>query len=196
METQTEYRFLQDGELRASGPGKITGYAAIFNSPSLPLGPQGFTERIRQGAFSSSMSSDVLALYNHDTEKLLGRTSSGTMLLREDDTGLKTEIRLPDTQLGRDVHTLVSRHDLRGMSFGFHVLSDRWNPSRTERELLAIELHEVSVVAKPAYPSAVIEARSLGLPAGVEVLTYQMPGPVTDAERERLRLRVELLRRL
>jgi hypothetical protein len=53
-------------------------------------------------------------------------------------------------------------------------------------------------VARPAYPQTSIEARSLGLPAGVEIGTYTgiTPTPVSDEERERLRLRVEFLRRL
>jgi hypothetical protein len=84
------------------------------------------------------------------------------------------------------------------MSFGFAVTRDSWNPAHTERELLGIDLHEISFVARPAYPQTSIEARSLGLPAGVEIGTYTgiTPTPVSDEERERLRLRVEFLRRL
>jgi HK97 family phage prohead protease len=198
MENKTEYRFLQNSELRTAGAGKIRGYAACFGVPSLPLGRSGYTEKIRRGAFAQSMTADVIALYDHNPANLLARTTAGTMTLEEDSTGLKTEINLPPTQLGRDTYALVQRGDLRGMSFGFNVTRDTWNPAHTERELLGIDLHEISIVARPAYPQTSIEARSLGLPAGVEVLVYAgvIPTPVSDEERERLRLRLELLQRL
>ncbi len=80
------------------------------------------------------------------------------------------------------------------MSFGFSVLKDEW-PSSSQRELVEIDLHEISVVAFPAHKQTSIEARSVGLPAGTELLTYQMP-VVTDEERERLRVKLDLLRRL
>lgn len=81
------------------------------------------------------------------------------------------------------------------MSFGFNVVRDSWNASNTERELIEIDLHEVSICAFPAYRQTSVEARSLGLPRDVKVLTYQMPA-VTDEEKRRLELRLGLLRRL
>jgi uncharacterized protein len=155
----------------------------------------GFREKIRPGAFRNSLSAnDIVALYNHDTGSVLGRKSAGTMTLRETDVGLKTSIDLPSTTLGKDVYELVSRGDLKGMSFGFNVVQDSWTSSK-ERELIEVDLHEISIVAFPAYPQTSIEARSLGLPAGVELKIYQMP-TVTDEEKQRLALRLELLRRL
>jgi Escherichia/Staphylococcus phage prohead protease len=194
--TSIEYRFVRNSELRTAGAGRIEGYAAVFGMPSVPLGPTGFVERIRAGAFAGSLDGDVVALYNHDVANVLGRTTSGTMQLQEDSMGLKTEIHLPSTQLGRDTYELVKRGDLRGMSFGFNVLRDSWNANHTERELLAIDLHEVSIVARPAYEQTTIQARSLGLPVDGVVLTYAGVPVVTDGEREKLRLRLELLRRL
>jgi hypothetical protein len=195
METKREFRFLQNTELRAAGERKISGYAAVFGVPSLPLGRDGYTERIRPGAFASSVHGDVVALYDHNPANVLGRTTAGTMSLAEDETGLRTKIDLPPTQLGEDTYQLVKRGDLRGMSFGFTVTRDAWNLSHTERELLSVDLHEVSIVAFPAYKQTSVEARSLGLPPGVELLTYQMP-TVSDEEREHLRLKIELLQRL
>ena len=197
METKTEFRFLQNSELRAVGERRISGYAAVFGQLSQNLG--GYRERIKQGAFRNSINGgDIVGLYNHDHGSVLGRTTAGTMTLAEDSTGLQTRIDLPPTTLGEDTYQLVKRGDLRGMSFGFHVLKDAWSASGTERELIEIDLHEVSVVAFPAYKQTSIEARNLGLPADVEIGTYAgvVDVPVTDEERERLRLRVELLRRI
>ena len=194
-----EIRLLQDAELRAVADHVIAGYASVFDQPSLPIGgAHGFVERVRRGAFRNSLSKDVVGLYNHDDAAVLGRTTAGTMHLSEDAVGLKTEIHLPDTTLGRDVYQLVKRGDLRGMSFSFSTRRDAWNTSHTERELLDVELREVSVVAFPAYPQTSVQARSIGLPDDVEVLTYGgISAPaVSDEERRRLGLQLELLRRL
>jgi len=122
---KTEYRFLQNAELRASGAGRIEGFAAVFNQLSENLG--GFRERIRPGAFRNSLSvNDVVGLFNHDTGSVLGRVSARTMQLSETDVGLKTSIDLPATSLGRDVYEPVKRGDLKGMSFGFNILKDEW----------------------------------------------------------------------
>jgi len=198
METR-EFRLIQNAELRAASDSRtVRGYAAVFNSASRPLGPTRYREYIRRGAFARSLSGDIVGLYNHDAEHVLGRTSAGTMSLAEDETGLATEIDLPPTTIGKDVYELVKRRDLKGMSFGFNINRDEWNRDRTVRTLLDIELHEVSIVALPSYESTSIEARSVGLPSHTEVLVYEGIGPhlVSDEERERLRLRVELLRRL
>jgi uncharacterized protein len=197
METR-QYRMLEHAELRATGDHTISGYAAVFNVPSLPLGPGQFIERIRAGAFASSLKDDVVGLYDHNPANVLGRTAAGTMELREDSIGLEAKINLPPTQLGRDLYTLVKRGDLRGMSFGFTVARDKWNPSHTERELLEVDLHEISVVTFPAYKQTSISARSLGLPADAEIISYAgVPVQlVSGDEKQRLMMRVKLLRRL
>lgn len=64
------------------------------------------------------------ALYEHNYTQLLGRTKSGTLVLSEDDTGLRFELTPPNTQLGNDVLELVERGDISGMSFGFRALKE------------------------------------------------------------------------
>lgn len=66
------------------------------------------------------------ALYEHNYTQLLGRTKSGTLVLSEDDTGLRFELTPPNTQLGNDVLELVERGDISGMSFGFRALKESW----------------------------------------------------------------------
>jgi HK97 family phage prohead protease len=123
-------------ELRAEGR-RLVGYAATFGTEAR-IGR--FTETIRRGAFSASLSEgrDTLALIDHDKSKLLGRTRSGTLKLREDERGLAFEIALPSTQLANDVLELAYRGDLGGASFAFTVREsgERWNADR--RELLAV----------------------------------------------------------
>lgn len=139
-------------EERAAPVGRLfSGYAARFDSPSEPLP---FVETIARGAFARSLASgrDIKAFTNHDDGRLLGTTASGTLRLREDDRGLAVELDLPDTSDGRDVAELTRRGDLYGMSFGFKVQRDRWSPDGTRRELLDVDLYEVSpVTGWPAY---------------------------------------------
>jgi HK97 family phage prohead protease len=143
-------------ELREDGDGMtFEGYAAIFDSPSEPLP---FIERIKRGAFNRSLTkarNDIKLLWNHETSSVLGSTRAGTLKLYEDERGLKVTATLPDTMLGRDAATLLKRGDVDSMSFGFSVPAggDSWNEDGSERILKSVRLHEVSIVAFPAYTS-------------------------------------------
>jgi uncharacterized protein len=146
-EVKFELRAVEDGDGMT-----FTGYAAVFNSPSEPLP---FIERIAPGAFKRSLKArnDIKLLWNHDTGAVLGSTRAGTLKLEEDSYGLRVTAVLPDTNLGRDVRTLVQRGDVNAMSFGFSVPAggDTWNADGTERTLKSVRIFEVSVVAYPAY---------------------------------------------
>lgn len=150
-------------EFRAAAGNRLEGYAALFNSPSADLG--GFTEVIRPGAFSASLaaSPDVLALYEHDTRHVLGRTSAGTLKLAEDEKGLRFEVDVAATTIGRDLLVSVGRGDVRGASFAFRARQDRWTEGYGGmlRELLAVDLLDVTVTANPAYPDTSVARRAL-----------------------------------
>ena len=142
-----------DFEVRETTEGMtFEGYAALFDSPSEPLP---FTERIAPGAFTRSLKSrnDIKMLWNHSSGEVLGSTRAGTMKLTEDDRGLKVWAMLPNTTTGRDAAELIRRGDVDAMSFGFSVPSggDSWSADGSERTLQEVRLHEVSVVAFPAY---------------------------------------------
>lgn len=145
--------------VKASGR-KLTGYIARFDTEAR-IGT--FTETIKPGAFRASLASgrDVLALADHDEARVLGRTKSGTLELREDAEGLAFTLAMPDTQAGRDLVALAERGDLGGCSFGFTVPKDgdHWNGDH--RELRSVELHEVSIVqSHPAYAGTEVALRS------------------------------------
>ena len=146
-EVQFELRAVENGDGMT-----FTGYAAVFNSPSEPLP---FIERIAPGAFKRSLKArnDIKLLWNHDTGSVLGSTRAGTLKLEEDSYGLRVTATLPETTLGKDVRTLVQRGDVNAMSFGFSVPAngDSWNTDGTERTLRSVRIHEVSIVAFPAY---------------------------------------------
>lgn len=154
--------FRSSGTLTARGK-TLSGYAAVFNSEA-NLGD--FQELIRPGAFAKSLAagSNIRALYAHNGEALLGTTKGGTLQLREDAHGLAFSLALPDTSHGRDLAILVDRGDVSGCSFGFRVApgGDRWEQRGAQlvRELLSVELHEVTLTADPAYADTSIAMRS------------------------------------
>jgi HK97 family phage prohead protease len=155
----------QKFEVREDGDGMtFEGYAAVFNSPSQPLP---FTEKIAAGAFHRSLRSrnDIKLLWNHDTGSVLGSTRAGTLSLIEDGYGLKVRASFPNTQLGRDTSELVRRGDIDSMSFGFSVPAggDEWSSDGSERTLKSVRLHEVSIVAFPAYEATAGTASVRGL---------------------------------
>ncbi len=190
-----ERRSMGPVELRAASDGKppqLVGYAAVFNSLSEDLG--GFREIILPGAFDRALREghDVRALVNHNPDKMLGRTSSKTARLAIDEKGLGVEVDVPDTQDGRDTTTLVKRGDLSQMSFSFRTLADQWRTENGEplRELLDLELFDVSVVAFPAYPATEISARALERAREIKGPPMVPPGPV-----ERLTRQIQALER-
>jgi len=141
----------------------LEGYAIVFNSESRDLG--GFTEVVKENALDEALNrnSDVLALYGHDYANVLGRQSAGTLQLDKDEKGIKFMLDLPNTQLGRDVYTLVERGDLKGNSFGFTVEKDSWNKvgEKVVRTIEQVkELFEISIVSLPAYEATELVKRS------------------------------------
>ncbi|MCE9552627.1 MAG: HK97 family phage prohead protease [Planctomycetes bacterium] len=153
-------------EIRAAEgdkPARLVGYAALFNSLSKDLG--GFIERIMPGAFRACLAAgqDIRALVSHNSDWILGRTSAGTLRISEDAKGLAVEIDMPDTTYARDLAESVKRKDIAGMSFGFRVpeKGERFvtEAGKTIRELLAIDLREVSVTSIPAYGDTSIALR-------------------------------------
>ena len=141
-------------------PLKLRGYAIVYNSLSEPLYGDLFRERINRGAFTKSLlENDQVCLWGHDTRYVLGRKSSGTLILREDDKGLYFEVSLPNTTWARDLKESVDRGDIKQMSFGFKVVRDNWLDDKETlkeysmpiREVEEITLHEISLVTFPAY---------------------------------------------
>jgi HK97 family phage prohead protease len=196
-----EQRYLGSAEIRASAPNTLVGYSAVFNCPSGDLG--GFTETIRPGCFARAIRTgqDVCCLFNHDSAKILGRTTSGTLQLREDSVGLNFECRLADGPTAKDVYAAVQRGDISGCSFAFQAVQDRW-VTPTERELIDVDLFDVSPVVYPAYPATSISARALwpdGIPP--EIRSHMTGGTITSCFRlalsdaQRLRILAEKLER-
>lgn len=152
-------------EIRSADSGdgmSFGGYAARYDSPSLPLP---FIETIAPGAFDRTLRSknDIRAYINHDERLILGSTRAKTLRLDNRTDGLYAEIDLPDTSYSRDLSVSVARGDTRTMSFGFSTVRDNWEDANT-RTLQEVRLHEVSVVTGvAAYPSTSATVRNLSV---------------------------------
>jgi hypothetical protein len=167
MKKQLERRYRRQ-EFRVEGDGpstKISGYAAVFDSESENLGF--FRETIDPHAFDNVMASnpDVRALWNHDSNIVLGRTRAGTLRLALDARGLSYQIDPPDTQAARDLVISMRRKDVTQSSFGFTVKRDQWTDeedgSLSRRILEVEELFDVSPVTFPAYQNSAAQISSL-----------------------------------
>lgn len=147
-------------EARQEGEGnKLIGYASVFDSPSEPMP---FVEFVRRGAFAKTLNdgADVRLLIDHEGVPL-ARTKSGTLMLEEDDRGLRVEATLdPANPDAARVISAMKRGDISQMSFAFRTIKDSWNNDRSVRELKEVQLYDVSVVTFPAYEETVAEIRS------------------------------------
>jgi HK97 family phage prohead protease len=111
---------------------------------------------------------DIVALFNHDSSKPLGRTSAGNLKLKATARGVEPELNPVDVSYGRDLKALVKAKVIRGWSFGFEVLKDTWTDdegkesdqwSGTNRTIQEMRLIEVSPVTFPAYAMTDIASR-------------------------------------
>jgi HK97 family phage prohead protease len=169
-QTQIERRVFGPTEIRVKreegSPPRIVGHAAIFNALSEDLG--GFREEIARGAFRESVKDDdIRALFNHNPNKVLGRNTAGTLIVREDRDGLLVDIDPPQAQWAQDLLESIERGDITGMSFAFRTNEgdDEWNTRDgvQVRRLKRVRLFDVSPVTYPAYPDTDVAVRSLQL---------------------------------
>ena len=177
-----EIRALPEDE---GGGAIIWGLAIPYNCESEEM--YGFREIVAPGAFKESLGGDIRCLWNHETGKPLGRTTNGTLTLRDAQEGLAYECKLPETSWGKDAKESISRGDVTGMSFGFVVRRDDWAyPKDSDvvvRTILEAELFEVSPVTFPAYPDSVAEARSKLLEEGKKKAQESREVPLSIYEK-------------
>jgi HK97 family phage prohead protease len=138
----------------------VEGYFALYESETELW--EGSYEIISKGAFDSSLNKDVRALWNHNTQYVLGRSKNGSLTLKADDKGLFGTIKLPNTQYANDLYELVSRGDIDQASFGFNIIDEELEELASggyRWRLKDVDLHEISVVTFPAYENTTVQAR-------------------------------------
>lgn len=203
MERETSYfEYECRVEQREDGGHKISGYAAVFGSRT-DLG--GFTEEIQAGAFSGVVGkSDVRALFNHNPDYVLARSSSGTLRMKEDDQGLYYELDVPNTRTGTELVELIKRGDITGNSFSFSVEpgsdNEEWKPAEDKSDSPFPKMHRIikrikqlfdlGPVTFPAYDKTTVSARSEELArAEAEKRAAEQMKTLQDNRRRRLDLK-------
>lgn len=153
-------------ETREDGALVLAGYAALYNTETVIAGM--FRESIADGAFTEAVGrDDVRALFNHNPDVVLGRTTSGTLRLDADGTGLRYEVTLnPADSEHQRVWQMVARGDVSQSSFGFTVDAQEWRETGKTgqlplRVITRASLYDVSPVTYPAYASTTVTARDL-----------------------------------
>lgn len=155
LSSDLKTRSEQEGEMI------IEGYFAVFNSETELW--RGAFEEIAPGAFDNTLSNDIRALINHDTNLVLGRNKAGTLELKVDSRGLWGSIRInPKDTDAVNLYERVKRGDVDQCSFGFNILkesTDFRDDGTVKWTIEEIDLHEVSVVTFPAYENTGVQAR-------------------------------------
>ena len=127
----------------------VEGYASTYDRD---LGG----DAVVPGAFQKSLSSgrSVRFLFSHNPGQVLG----SVLDLKEDDRGLHGRFKISQTALGKDVHTLLKDEALDSFSIGYLPRESEVDKKSGVRRLTEVELLEVSVVAMPMNPAAVVTA--------------------------------------
>lgn len=126
------------------GALRLAGYAAVFDVPDRGR------DVVRKGAFAG-VAAGMPLLWQHDAGRPVGVIERA----EEDTRGLRVSARLADGSDGaREAASLLRAGALSGLSFGYRVKRARADRARGLRELLAVELIEVSLVTFPMQPLA------------------------------------------
>lgn len=148
----------------------VEGTAIVFNSDSQDMG---FIERIMPTAISEDTikRSDVFVYLNHDPNRgVLARSryGKGSLQLDLQEDGLHYRFEAPQTPLGDELLSYLTRGEITTSSFAFTLPKeggDRWYRSEDgtlHRDILKIErLYDCSPVFEPAYLATSVSKRKL-----------------------------------
>ena len=153
----------------------IEGYAIVFGQESEVLFDKSkrrrFIEVIQPGAITQELleRSDVKALLEHNSERMLARSfnGKGTLTLSVDSHGVKYRFDAPATPDGDYSVEMVRRGDLFGSSFAYatdekNVRYEKRADGMLMRYVNKIEwIGDVSIVSDPAYMGTDVTVRSL-----------------------------------
>ena len=144
-----------DLKFRADNNSVLTGYCFLFNEVAhgAAEGPECMSPNM-----NIRISDDCLLLRAHDSSKILGKVHNN-LFFEDDDKGLRFKITsFPGTELGRETETLIRQKLLDGVSIGFVENQSSQSGGITVQS--DITIREMSIVSRPAYPSARIEERA------------------------------------
>ena len=127
---------------------RFAGYAAVFDRPDTG------GDVVRSGAFLASLAKarEVPLLWQHRPGETIGTIEH----LSEDARGLRVIAALGKGETARRAEALLASRKLDGLSFGYRVRKAEAKDGL--RELVELELVEVSLVATPMQSLARVHA--------------------------------------
>ena len=152
---------------------QIVGFGSVYGQTTTIHGFfSEWDEEVAKGAWAKTITedgADIRSMFNHDTNWLLGRTTSDTLRLEDRDEGLWYEVDInPDDVNAMSVHAKVERGDVTGSSVWFRVIRQEWTEpddsndlERPLRTILEARLFETGPVVFPAFPQTSAGTRSL-----------------------------------
>ena len=161
MYFRTDFKARQQNDERY-----IEGYFIRFNEETQLW--DGVFEEVDPAAVDDSLkNNDIRCLFNHDTSIVLGRTGNGTLELKKDSKGIFGRVKInPNDKQALDIYARIERGDINACSFGFNIINEEIqnrDDGTVKFILKKIDLHEVSPVTFPAYPTTSIQAREKDL---------------------------------
>lgn len=177
--------------------GTLSGYAVVYGVESRDMG--GWKEIIARGAMTDSLKKglDVRFLYQHKSDKIMAREMAKTLVLSEDDNGIKFEAKLTDTTTNRDAFVDVEQGNLDAMSFGmpYGSVTAKWERDLVKkmdiRTVTKADIVEISLVTWAAYEDTTVAARDYDIfKAGLKpAVNSATPVSILRSRHESLKLR-------
>ena len=123
---------------------RFAGYAAVFDRPDKG------GDIVRKGAFARALkrAGEVPLLWQHKAGAVIGRVEH----LSEDARGLRVIASVVEARVSR----LLGNGKVDGLSFGYRLREAK--SAGAHRELVELDLVEVSLVANPMQPKARVHA--------------------------------------
>lgn len=140
----------------------FSGHGSVFDDPhptSAWALPMDWQDVMKPGAFKKTMAEHKklgtlpAMFYQHDWDNLIGAYSK----IEEDADGLLLEGKVAQsarTPAGGDVYELMTMGALTGLSIGFRAVKVKLDEKMKCREIMEVDLQEVSLVTIPGNGSA------------------------------------------
>ncbi|MFW5777410.1 MAG: HK97 family phage prohead protease [Spirochaetota bacterium] len=169
MQGERRYMPISEIEIRAEDGGEpiIEGYPIVYETPAALWG---FREIIHKGAATEVIKeADELVLWNHNSSQPMARRSNGTLVVTEDDHGVRIRADVSKTVWGRNGYEAIHNGLIDKMSFAFDVEPEgvRWTYDVVDGVRIETrhidrfsELLDYSPVSYPAYKDTEVQARS------------------------------------
>ena len=149
----SETKFARADLSAVEADGTFSGYASLFGKADLGR------DMVMPGAFRASLekrgAGGVRLLWQHDPNEPIGVWLD----LREDGRGLAAKGRIfAEVARGREVLALMRAGAVDGLSIGYRTVKGRTDQKTGVRQLLEVDLFEISVVTFPMLPEARVES--------------------------------------